>query len=440
VRYQNEDWSFGAELGITEGVVPGLKSGTINVGIEDSGSLRFSGEAQVQLPGQAEPAAIDVSYSDEEGVSVAGTVNFDTSRWPAIENATVTVGGRYDPNGGNWGLSGTGSADFALPGVTGTLTAAYDDGGIIFRGDGDVAIGNATGDFNFAIGNYPVSDAGEFDRSASPTEEFNAWGGGSVSIAFGSYITGTVGIQYTPEDTVELSGGIALPPSIPLFDPIERERDLLPIPRINFPIFGVSIPVVGSVGVFGFVGGRVLGYATIGPASIDDTDAIVTYTLGEPDSTVIHGESHLNLPMAAGVKLDIGGGLGLGAAVADVTGEVGIQASLDFDFNAGSDLAVDWTPRNGLSMDLNLHAEATPSFGVGIYGRVAASVAIYGEVWSERWDEQLASFGSGLSVSVSQPASWDEDNGLKLDFNQANFTYPDFNIREIASDIMDEIV
>jgi hypothetical protein len=440
VRYENESWSFGADLGITEGVVPGLKSGTIHVGIEEDGGLRFDGDAQIQLPGQTEPVGIEVSYSEEEGVRVAGTVTFDTSRFPAIENATVTVRARYDPETGNWGLGGAGSADFALPGVTGTLTAIYQDGGIIFLGEGNVSIGNATGTFDFTVGNYPITEAGEFDQSADPTQEFHAWGGGSVSITFGDYITGTVGIRYTPEDTIELMGGIALPPSIPLFQVIERERELLPIPRVNFPIFGVSIPVVGSIGVFGFIGGRVIGYARIGPASIDDTAATVAYTLGDPDSTVIHGESHLNLPMAAGVKLDIGGGLGLGAAIADLTGEVGIQAALNLSFNAGGDLTVDWTPRSGLALELDLHAEMTPRFAVGVYGRVAVRIALYGEVWSERWDEELASFGAGLAVSVAQPATWDEQNGLQLDFSRATFTYPDFNIREIAADIMDQIV
>ncbi len=130
----------------------------------------------------------------------------------------------------------------------------------------------------------------------------------------------------------------------------------------------------------------------------------------------------------------------MGAAVADLTGEVGITAALDFAVDAGADLDVDWTPIAGLSLDLDLQGSFTPSFRVGVFGRVAASVALYGEVWSERWDETLASFGSGLEVSVLQPASWDEENGLDLDFANATFTYPDFDLEEIAGDIMDRIV
>lgn len=440
VRYEDESWSFDAELGITEGVVPGLQSGSIHIGIDEEGNFLFDGAAQVQLPGQPEPVEIEIGYSEEEGLSIGGTVTLDTSSWPAIENARVTVTARYDPETSAWALGGTGSADFAITGVTGTLEATYDDGGLILRGRGALAIGNASGDFDFAIGNYPVSDEGEFDQSGEPTDTFEAWGGGSISIAFGRYLTGTVGIRYTPDDEIVLSGGIALPPSIPLFEGFERERVLTTFPRVEFPIFGVSIPVVGSIGVFGFIGGRLRAYADIGGATLDDSHADIEYTLGDSDSTVIHGETHLNFSMSAGIELDVGGGLGLGAAVADLTGEVGITAALDLTADAGGDLSLDWTPQAGLSLDLDLHGSLTPSFRVGVYGRVAVSVALYGEVWSERWDETLASFGSGLAVSVCQPASWDEENGLQLDFSQAEFTYPDFNVREIAHDIMDRIV
>ncbi|MFI2810786.1 DUF4157 domain-containing protein [Microbulbifer zhoushanensis] len=440
VRYEDEAWSFDGELGITEGVVPGLQSGTIHVGIDEEQNFLFDGEATVQLPGQSEPATIEIGYSEEEGISIGGTVTLDTSAWPAVENATVTVNVTYDPETSAWALGGTGSADFAIPGVTGTLDATFDNGGLILRGEGDLAIGNATGTFDFAIGNYPVTEEGEFDQSGDPIDTFEAWGGGSISIEFGPYLTGTVGVRYTPDDEIVLSGGIALPPSITLFEAIERDRDLVTFPRVEFPIFGVTIPVVGSIGVFGFIGGGLRGYATIGPATLDDSHADIEYTLGDPDSAVIHGESHLNFGMDAGIELDIGGGLGVGAAVADLTGEVGITAALDFEVDAGADLALDWTPLAGLSLELDLEGSFTPSFRVGVYGQVAASVALYGEVWSERWDETLASFGSGLEVSIFQPASWDEENGLQLDFSDAEFTYPDIDVRELAGDIMERIV
>lgn len=440
VRYADEAWSFDAELGIKDGVVPGLQSGAIHVGVSEEGGFVFDGSAMVKLPGQSEPVSVEVGYSEEEGLSIGGTVTLDTSAWPAVEGATVSVLARYSAEDDAWALTGTGTASFAIPGVTGALNAAYDDGGLILRGNGALAIGNATGTFDFALGNFPVTEEGAFDQTAEPTETFQAWGGGSVSIAFGPYLTGTVGVRYTPEDTIELAGEVALPPSIPLFDPIEKKKTLLDFPRIEFPIFGVSVPVVGSIGVFGFIGGELRGYATIGPASIDGTRVNVDYILGDPDSARIHGESHLNFVMAAGIELDIGGGLGLGAAIADLTGEVGITAALDLPVDAGADLGIDWTPQAGLSLDLGLHAALRPSFRVGVYGKVAASVAIYGEIWSERWDETLASFGSGLEVSITQPATWDEENGLDLDFDKAMFAYPKIGIEDLASGIMDRLI
>jgi hypothetical protein len=440
VRYEDESWSFNAELGIVDGVIPGLTSGTINVGIDEEGGFSFTGHAFVALPGQSEPVEIEVTYTEDEGIVIAGNVAFDTSAWPAIENARVGVRVAYDPATESWNIGGEGSADFALPGVTGTLHAAYQDGGILFTGNGELAIGNATGEFDFKVGNYPVTEEGEFDTSAAPTEEFDVWGSGSVSITFGPYLTGTAGLAYTPDDEIIISGEIALPPSIELFAQREYRRSILEFPRLEFPIFGVSIPVVGSIGVFGFIGGELRGYATVGPATLDDAAVDVEYTLGDPDSAVIHGESHLNFGMEAGLALDLSGGLGLGAAVADVTGEVGITAALELEIDAGADLDVDWTPLSGLSIELDLHASASPSFKVGVFGRVATSVALYGEVWSERWDRTLAEFGSGLTIGVVQPASWDEENGLRLDFADAEFTYPRFDIEEIASSIMDRIV
>ncbi len=440
VRYENEAWTFGGELGISEGVIPGLKSGRITVGIDEEDALQFDGTAEVQLPGQTQPAEITIAYSEAAGVTIGGTVNFDTSAFPMIQNATVTVNATYDPETGEWVLGGTGTAAFAFPGVTGSLTATYARGGIVIRGDGTVAMGNATGTFSFATGNFPLNADGEFDTTAEPTEEFDAWGSGSVSITFGPYLTGTAGIAYTPEDEIVISGGIALPPSITLFEAREYDRNLVRFPRLEFPIFGVTIPVVGSIGVFGFIAGSVRGFATIGPATLDDTAVDVTYTLGDPDSAIIHGESHLNFGMEAGLELALSGGLGLGAAIADLTGEVGITAALLLNVDAGADLDVNWTPLAGLYIDMALRGSAAPSFRVGVFGRVAASVAVYGEVWSERWDETLAEFGSGLEIGIVQPATWDEENGLDLDFANATFTYPDFDIEEISSSIMDRIV
>jgi hypothetical protein len=440
VRYAEEAWTFGGELGISEGVIPGLKSGLITVGIDEEGGLMFDGTAQVQLPGQTQAAAITIAYSEADGVTIGGTVDFDTSAFPMIQNATVTVSANYDPDTGEWVLGGTGTAGFAFPGVTGSLTATYARGGIVIRGDGNVAMGNATGTFSFATGNFPLKENGEFDTTAEPTEDFDAYGSGSVSIAFGPYLTGTAGITYTPDDEIVISGGIALPPSITLFEANEYDRNLVRFPRLDFPIFGVTIPVVGSIGVFGFIAGSVRGFATIGPATLDDTAVDVTYTLGDPDSAIIHGESHLNFGMEAGLELALSGGLGLGAAIAELTGEVGITAALLLNVDAGADLDVNWTPLAGLSIDMALRGSAAPSFRVGVFGRVAAGVAIYGEVWSERWDRTLAEFGSGLEIGIVQPATWDEENGLDLDFANAVFTYPDFDIEEISSGIMEQIV
>jgi hypothetical protein len=440
VRYADESWSFDASLGIKEGVVPGLQSGTILVGVSEEGGFVFDGTAMVRLPGQSEPVSITVGYSETEGLTFGGQVTLDTSNWPAVRDATVSVLARYNAEEDAWALSGTGSARFALPGVTGTLTASYADGGLILRGNGALAIANATGTFAFALGNYPVTEQGEFDQAAGPTDDFSAWGGGSVSIKFGPYITGTVGVTYTPENKIDLMGEVALPPSIPLFRPLPYKKTLIEFPKLEFPIFGISIPVVGSIGVFGFIGGEVRGYATIGPASIGGSLVHVDYTLGEPDSAHLHGQSHLNFRMDAGIEVDVGGGLGFDALIGRLTGEVGITAALDLPVEAGADLDIDWTPQQGLSLDLGLQAALRTTFRVGVYGKVSVRVRFYGEVWGERWDETLASFGSGLEVSIKQPAHWDEENGLDLDFDKAEFTYPRIDIKDLASGIMDKVI
>lgn len=440
IRYADEAWAFDANLGIKEGVVPGLQSGSIHVGISEEGGFVFDGTAMVKLPGQSEPVSITVGYSETEGLTIGGQVTLDTSNWPAVKDATVSVLAKYSSEDDSWALSGTGTASFALPGVTGTLSASYDDGGLILRGNGALAIANATGTFQFALGNYAISEQGEFDQAAGPTEDFSAWGGGTVSVKFGPYITGTVGLTYTPEGKIDLMGEVALPPSIPLFTPLDYKKTLLEFPKLEFPIFGISIPVVGSIGVFGFIGGEVRGYATIGPASIDGSLVHVDYTLGEPDSAYLHGQSHLNFRMAAGIEVDVGGGLGFDALIGRLTGEVGITAALDLPVDAGADLDIDWTPQKGLSLDLGLHAALRPTFRVGVYGKVSVRVRFYGEVWGERWDETLASFGSGLDVSITQPAHWDEENGLDLDFDKAVFTYPRIDIKDLAAGIMDKII
>src|SRR5690606_30841134 len=155
----------------------------------------------------------------------------------------------------------------------------------------------------------------------------NAWGRGSVTVRFGELLTGTAGIEYTPDNRIIVSGTIAMPPVYEVFPRRDYTKDIFTLSPPEFPIWGVSVAGYG-IGIFAFVDARVFFEAFVGPGQIRDAAVSATLDLDRPEDATVTGHGEFYVPAYAGLGLDVGGGLRARLAVAYAQGRVGLTGRL----------------------------------------------------------------------------------------------------------------
>lgn len=442
VTYRDGLWSGAATLGLKEGTIPYVTGGSIAVTLDENG-LGVDGTAQLSGPGVPEGTEIAIRYDPKTQVlTFGGQLPLDTSRFPGVTDARVSLLVTRTADG-SYSVAGSGSAAFELSGISGDLDVAYRDG--LVRVDGTAAVSRPpmSGEAEFHLSNQAMDAAGQ-PIEGPPLAEFRVWGAGSASIQFGEYITGTVGIAFLENGEVEMLGTISLPPSIQLVEATPYDYDILDIPRVEFPIIGLTIPVIGrSFGVFGFVRGGVDAKFTVGPAELVDSEVTVSYNPDHPEDMSISGGSTFQVGADAEIGLSVTGGIGAGLGIVEATGEIGIRGALGFALTGGGSVLIAWTPIDGLEIDATVFGEAQPQFSISLIAEAEVVVDAFlwsGTLWNRDWERELASFGPNMLWRVELPAAWSEEDGLDVDLDHLVLTQPDINVKALAGDIFDAVV
>lgn len=442
VAYRNRQWTATAFLGIKPDTIPFIDRGTISVTVDENG-FSMNGTAELAGPGVPEGTQITIAYDAVTGaLTLGGLVVFNTAAIPGVSDARVevTVSRQAD---GTWSVAGRGSAALALPGITGQVSASYRDG--ILRIDGNATLSRPpmSGTAEFHASNQPVDDENQ-PTEGPPRDTFRVWGGGTATIQFGQYLTGTVGIQFLENGEVELLGRIALPPRISLVDAEDYHQDLVDFPEVRFPILGFTIPVIRrSFGVFGFVRGGLDANLSVGPGELLDSEVQIQYNPDRPEETQITGGSRFEIGASAEVSLSVTGGIGVGLGIVDATGEIGIRAGLGVNLTGGASVAINWTPNEGLELDATVFGEAQPEFNVSLIAKAEVVVDAFlwsGTLWDRSWNKELARIGPNLTLRAELPTSWSERHGLDVDLDKLDITEPDINVRQLAKDVFDAVI
>jgi hypothetical protein len=427
-----------ATLGVQEGRIPGVQSGSVTIGLtRDTVSVNGT----IHLGGALTGTVVNVSYSETEGLRIgADNIPLPFANLPAVQNATLSVSAAKAPNAESWSFAGRGSATLSVPGATGMLAIDYLDGAVTVHGIGLVARGPATGTLDFTATNRPVDAEGR-PVEGPLTDSLTAWGRGTVTVAFGELLTGTAGIELTPDNRVILSGTIAMPPVYEVFARRDYMRDIFTLSPPEFPIWGVSVAGVG-VGIFAFVDARVFFEAFVGPGQIRDAAVTATLDLDRPEEARVQGHGEFYVPAYAGLGLDVGGGLRARLAVAFAQGRVGLTGRLGVEAGAGAIIDFDWSRASGLSLSADLHAEATPKFDLSATASITVGVDLLVDTIEETWGpwtRQLGSFGPDMTLGVSMPVRWTEAGGLELSLDNIVVTRPDLDAGALMTDVFDRL-
>ncbi|MEY6433727.1 DUF4157 domain-containing protein, partial [Thioalkalicoccus limnaeus] len=440
VRYSlgSDTLSGSATLGVPSGRLPGVESGTVTIGISRE-ALTVDGS--LNLGGVLAGCTITVAYDRTRGLRLAAEdISLPVARLPGVQNATLTVRAVRNPDDGTWAISGEGSATLAAAGATGTLTIAYDGGAVTATGRAEVARGPASGWLQVTATNRQLDDEG------NPVEdgtigELTIFGRGEATIAFGRFLKGTAGLEYTPDGRTIITGTIRVQPQ-PLFPERVYQRDLLRVAPPEFPIWGVSVAGIG-IGIFAFVDAVVRFEARVGPGELRETFVTATIDLDQPQEATVEGNAQFYVPAYTGLTLDLGGGLRARLAVAYVQGRVGLDGTLGIEADASAAVNVRWSPTDGFALRTTVEANARPKFRVGVNASVSAGV----DVWIGRiektwgpWRRTLGEFGPDMELGVTFPVAWSERDGLDLSLDNMTVRRPQLDAAGIMGDAFDRLV
>jgi hypothetical protein len=418
--------------------LPGVDAGHVE-GTFSREAVSLTGTLDLAPPLQG--SQLILGYTPKDGIVIAANdIPLPIGKIPGVKEAKLSARVTINPDDGEWHVSGTGSAMFSMPPVSGSLLVALDGRQLLINGSIGFQQGIASGSVTVTATNAEVDDKGQPipDKIA---DKWSIWGSGSASLKFG-ILTGTAGLKLNPDGSVIIDGEIALPPVHKVFERKDYNKQLLHVEPPEFPIWGVSVAGYG-IGIFGFVDAKLNFDAYVGPGTLNDTKVKVTFALDKPEEAVVDGNAAFVVPAGAGFTLDIGGGLRARAAVGYVQGRVGLDARLGLEAEARADVSVHWSQIEGLSLAAKAHAEAHPRFDIGVNASVTAGVDLLvtevEHTWGP-WRKQLGSFGPEMSVGITAPIAWSEKTGLDFSTDKIEITKPDIDFPAVMKDAFLELV
>jgi hypothetical protein len=353
--------------------IPALRRGSITITLRPDGGVDVAGTGRVEL-GPVGGGDFTVSWT--EGVLRIGadaTINV-----PPLHPVVV----RVDYVDGQ--LAGEITTGVTIGPLSGDVLLRYREG--VFSGEGRLAY--ALGRFNGWV-LVRVDPLGVVSGEGEATFRLSDW------------LQGTIGLVVHPDLNVDAHGELVVPNDITLFDAWRFERNFFHFEQ-DFPLWGITIPVVGSIGLIASVHANAGFRASFGPGVLRNIKAagdVSTRPDAEPAFTI---SGDFNIPAGAEIVLIVGGGIGLAALIAKIEG------GIDLNGIAGIYGAITLTPtfayRNGqysLKGEALLQAAAQLRASINAYARVVAGIGwLSGEVWRKDWQLAEWRFDTGWHVGL----------------------------------------
>jgi hypothetical protein len=409
-------------------------------GDETSLGIGLSGE--LKLAGPLAGSVVHVTWDPKLGVVIAAeNIPLPVGKIPGVQDASVSVMVRRDPETGTWHVSGAGAASFQIAGVDGKLLVAVDGSAVTIQGTGSFQKSLAKGSVTILATNLE-RDADGNPMPDKTANKFTISGKGSAQLQLGKILRGGVGLEVTPEGQVIIAGEVSLPPDFPVFDEKKFDKKLFHIATPDFPIWGVSVAGFG-IGVFAFADADLDFDAFVGPGVIKNARAGVVFDLDKPEDAVVDGCGDFTVPAGAGLTLDIGGGLKVELGPAEGDGRVGLDGRLGIVAEGSAHLGIHWTRQEGLSLNAVVKGTARPQFEVNANARLHVSVDLLlgsiGHTWGP-WKKPLGKFGPELEFGISVPVGWSEAKGLDFNVDNIAISYPQISAIDMMKSAFSELV
>jgi Domain of unknown function (DUF4157) len=403
-----------------------------NVAVDKKGFAGAAGTLDVTAPALA--GSQGKFTLDREGRPHGSlTLKGDKIPVPGLQNPSVTItlreDGGVDVSGsGRFAIAKVGGGDFTVTYVNGVLGLGVDvlvqvpklhpvrgrfdylDGDLQGTITTGVTVGPLSGDVLLRYAQRQFSGEGRLVYSQG---RFNGWvliridpqgeisGEGEATFKLAEWLKATIGLVVHPDLNVDAHGELVFPAEIVLFPAWKFEKNFFHFQQ-EFPLWGITIPVVGSIGIIANVHANAGFRAAFGPGTIRNIKAtgdVSTRADQEPAFTI---SGDFNVPAGAEVVLIVGGGIALSALIADIEG------GIDLNGIAGIYGAITLTPtfayRDGKYMlrgDALLAAAAQLRAGISAYAKIDVGIGWFSkEVWREDWKLAEWVFDTGWNVGL----------------------------------------
>ena len=327
------------------------------------------------------------SLTVDKSGSASGSVHvvFRSDKIPGLKQTEIDVQVKKD----NFAFDAT--IDFDLPKVTGQLAYKYRDGKHSGKGKAGYDGAKLKGSIEIIM-----SEAGLIS------------GSGMLDMELFKGLKGQVEVAVDEKRNIQVKGKLSVPGQVELFPEKKYEKSFFSFEK-KFPIWGITIPVIDvNVGIFAEIHAGAGFRAKFGPGVL--RDIALTGEFGtDPEAATEFGlGGEFFVPAGAEIVVNVGGGIGLRLAVADITGGIeavgvaGLYTALtvrpQFKY-AGSKYTI-----SGMA---ELAGVAQVKFGINAFAKIDVGVWLFkGTVWRKDWTLAEWIWNTGLNIALRANVSY----------------------------------
>lgn len=260
-------------------------------------------------------------------------------------------------------------------------------------------------------------------------------GEGNLQFKIADFLTGQATVALDKEGHVAVNGEIRPPNETRLFPERKVEQTFFH-KSLEFPIWGITIPAVGSVGLIAFIEGS-MGYRVgVGAGVMRDIVLSGSYSTDPSVQPNFQITGEIFIPAYAELLVSIGGGIKLDAFIAEVGG--GVKVNGRAGFYGGLSVRPTLAYEGG---KYRLAGHALLAGDVGLSAQVDAFVRLHvGKwmfSWEKEWDWKLAEWNKWLGLNLGMEADIDYTLGQPLSPEIFKLKKPDtLDVQAIAKSAM----
>ena len=324
------------------------------------------------------------------------SVTFSSSRIPGLGDTTINAKVGRDQ------LMIETDVPFNLPKVSGALHYKYDNRKHSGKGKAEYRGAKLQGSIEIIM-----SEAGLIS------------GSGTLEMELFKGLKPKVDVAVDERRNVKVAGEVRVPGQIELFLEKKYEKSFFNFEK-KFPLWGFTIPVIDvNVGLFAEIHAGAGFRAKFGPGVLRDIALTGQFGTDPETATEFGVGGEFFLPAGAEVVVNVGGGIGLGLAIADITGGIeavgvaGLYTALtvrpNFKYSGG---------KYTISGMAELAGVAQVKFGINAFAKVDVGVWMFkGTVWRKDWKLAEWIWNTGLNVALRANMSYTLGEDFVPDFS-----------------------